>query len=63
MKVNLKKLQERKEKQYQEQIVFMAMLGTAQACRNNGISLGVDFDKRPSQRVYGKVKDDDEGLY
>lgn len=25
--------------------------------------LGVDFDKRPSQRVYGKVKDDDEGLY
>ena len=38
MKVNLKQLQERKEKQYQEQIVFMAMLGTAQACRNNGIS-------------------------
>lgn len=38
MKVNLNKLQERKEKQYQEQIVFMTILGTAQACRNNGIS-------------------------
>lgn len=25
--------------------------------------LNVDLDKRPSQRVYGKVKDDDEGVY
>lgn len=38
MKVNIKQLQERKEKQYQEQIVFMAMLGIAMACRNNHIS-------------------------
>lgn len=38
MKLSNKKIQELKEQKYKEQIVFMAMLGTAMALRDNRIS-------------------------
>lgn len=39
MKANIKNLQERKENQYKEQIVFFTILATAMTLRNNNISV------------------------
>ena len=38
MNINYKQLQQRKEQKYQEQMLFMCVLGTAMALRDNRVS-------------------------